>query len=394
MLSVLTAIVSEYTLFRTMQNGKISETYLIEAALEAIRRRLPKGWWLGHGRHRYDEWINRNHRADEIFEIMGPRGDSAVIYVEIKRSPIEARHVISQIRDYWNQQLVSDQENDSNTGNSIGVMAVAPYIGPSARDRLSEAGISFADLTGNVRFTVDRPAVFIEAQGADRNPYRENVPLRTLRGKISSRVVRGLLDYCPPFGVRELAKITKTSAASVSRVSELLEREAILYRETPRGRIISVDWERLLRRWADDYDFLNANDMMSFIEPRGMRLLFNKLRDADFDYAVTGSFAATRLAPVAEPRLAAIYAQNPVKAAARLGLRPADTGGNVLLGRPFDPVVFDHTELDEGITYVRVTQVAADLMSGPGRGPAEAESIIDWMRYEEDRWQLSLMKAM
>ena len=30
----------------------------------------------------------------------------------------------------------------------------------------------------------------------------------------------------------------------------------------------------------------------------------------------------------------------------RLGLRPADTGGNVLIGQPFDPVVFDRTEQD------------------------------------------------
>ena len=72
----------------------------------------------------------------------------------------------------------------------------------------------------------------------------------------------------------------------------------------------------------------------------------------------------------------------------QLGLRPADTGANVLIGKPFDPVVFERTESDDGITYARVTQVVADLMTGPGRGPAESESLIEWMRDNEPAWQL------
>ena len=42
----------------------------------------------------------------------------------------------------------------------------------------------------------------------------------------------------------------------------------------------------------------------------------------------------------------------------------------MLIGHPFAPVVFDRAEQDDDITYARVTQVAADLMTGPGRGPA------------------------
>ena len=78
----------------------------------------------------------------------------------------------------------------------------------------------------------------------------------------------------------------------------------------------------------------------------------------------------------------------------RLGLRPADTGGNVLIGQPFDPVVFDRTERDGGINYARMTQVAADLMTGPGRGPAEAEGLIEWMESNEDLWRLSPTPTM
>ena len=114
----------------------------------------------------------------------------------------------------------------------------------------------------------------------------------------------------------------------------------------------------------------------------------DKLRGVDFTYAVTGSFAAVRRAPVAEPRLATVFTPNARDAIKRLGLRPADSRANVLIGKPFDPVAFDRTEEDKGIIYAKVTQVAVDLLTGPGRGPAEAESLIDWMRSNEDAWRL------
>ena len=245
-----------------------------------------------------------------------------------------------------------------------------------------------------MRLVTDRPAVFIETQGATRNPWRENVPLRSLQGRRSARVVRAFLDYRPPFGTRELASLTGNAPASISRVSDLLERDGIIERASSRGAIISVDWQRLLRRWAVDYDFSTANRMISCLEPRGLSNLFGKLSDADFSYAVTGSFAANRYAPLVEPRLATIYIADPGDTMNRLGLRPADTGGNVLIGQPFDPVVFDRTERDAGVTYARVTQVAADLMTGPGRGPAEAEGLIEWMESNEHLWRLSSTPTM
>ena len=72
----------------------------------------------------------------------------------------------------------------------------------------------------------------------------------------------------------------------------------------------------------------------TWLEPRGVSALFARLRDTGIRYAVTGSFAAYRLAPVAEQRLAALYVDDLDDIAAQsLGLRPAETGGNVLLVR-------------------------------------------------------------
>ena len=384
----LTRTGAEFILFHVMWNSHLSATKLIDTAVEAIGTRLPPRWRL---RDRAQEAAVRSPQdatrmADAMRELRGPDGLASDIIVEVKAKPVEPRMV-----DRIASQLKAlSQSIYGQTGATPACLLVSPYLSPLARERLTEAGISYADATGNLRFIVDRPAVYIEIQGADRNPFRENRPLHSLKGGRAARVARGLLDYRPPFGTRELAVKTGNSAAMVSRVAGLLESDGIVTKESPRGRIVSVDWEVLARRWAMDYDFASSNALTTWLEPRGTRALFSRLRDTGIRYAVTGSFAGHRLAPIAEPRLAALYVDDPDTAARSLGLRPAETGGNVLLARPFDPVAFERTEYDDGITFARVTQILLDLMTGPGRGPAEAEALLAWMRDKEDIWKLPM----
>jgi len=90
--------------------------------------------------------------------------------------------------------------------------------------------------------------------------------------------------------------------------------------------------------------------------------------------------------PVPLPRLALAYVEEPRVAAEALELHVADRG-NVLLAAPFDPVVFDRTWSEEGVTCVALSQIAADLLTSPGRGPCEGAELIDWMRKNERRWR-------
>ena len=374
-----------------MLNGIYSETMLLGEIADELRRRLPPDWSLERlGQE--SPFGPSGSRVDAALALTDPRGESATIMVEAKGQPLEARAVSSLL--YQSQGLMDAGVEAPGSGGSRCFMVISPFLGPSAKERLADAGISYADATGNMRFVTNRPAVFIETEGAVRNPWRENVPLRSLQGRRSARVVRAFPDYQPPYGTRELAALSDNAPASISRVAELLERDAIIERSGPRGAIVFVNRKRLLRRWAVDYDFSTANRMIPCLEPRGLPRLLQKLQEAEFNYAVTGSFAANRYAPVAEPRLTTAYVADPVDAMDRLGLRPADTGANVLIGEPFDPVVFDRTEQDGGITYVRMTQVAADLMTGPGRGPAEAEGLIEWMEVNEEAWRLPSTPTM
>ena len=102
---------------------------------------------------------------------------------------------------------------------------------------------------------------------------------------------------------------------------------------------------------------------------------------------MTGAFAAQRFSPVAPTRLAAIYVNDVIGWSERLDLRPADSGANVWLLEPYDDVVFDRTASREGVVCVSPTQLAVDLLTGPGRDPSEGEELLAWMKGNESAWR-------
>ena len=104
-------------------------------------------------------------------------------------------------------------------------------------------------------------------------------------------------------------------------------------------------------------------------------------------YSITGSLAASRRSAAAPPRLAAVYAEKPEELAEALGVRPADAGANLLLLRPYDPVVFERTWSEEGLIFAGLSQVAADLLTSPGRGPSEGEELLRWMQENVHGWE-------
>ena len=102
---------------------------------------------------------------------------------------------------------------------------------------------------------------------------------------------------------------------------------------------------------------------------------------------MTGSLGSASVAPVASARLAVLFVDDMEDAAERLALRPSEVGANVILAEPFDPVVYDRYREQEQINYVAPSQNAADLLTSPGRGPNEAEELMDWMARNEGAWR-------
>lgn len=204
------------------------------------------------------------------------------------------------------------------------------------------------------------------------------MPGRTLRGAKAGRVVRALCEFSPPLPISDLAAKANVAISHASRLVEWLAREALLERK-PRGAVEVIDRPGLIRRWAQDYGVLTSNEASAYLDPRGLDNLAARLAQGAIHgrYAVTGSLAASRIAPVAPTRLAMLYVEDVASAATALNLRPAESGVNVMLLTPFDEVVFERTTTAGGLTLVAPGQVAVDLLTSPGRAPSEAEAVLE-----------------
>jgi hypothetical protein len=124
-----------------------------------------------------------------------------------------------------------------------------------------------------------------------------------------------------------------------------------------------------------------------YLAARGIPAVTERLKPLKARYAVTGSWAAAEVAPVAPPRLLTLYVDRPRDVEQALDLRPAEAGANVAVFTPFDDVVFERTSVKKGITIAALSQVTADLLTSPGRGPNEAEALMQWMQENEDAWR-------
>ncbi|MGH7919266.1 MAG: hypothetical protein ACREQM_04885 [Candidatus Dormibacteraceae bacterium] len=232
----------------------------------------------------------------------------------------------------------------------------------------------------------DRPGLFVAAKGARKDPWPSDDVLQSLRGRGAGRALRALVDFRPPFGVRDLAVRAGVPLGTLSRTLDLIDREGFVVRDA-RGAVLDMDWEGAIRRWALDYDYRRANRVAYYLDPRGLTILSGKLAAKSWTYAVTGAFAAQRFAPIAPARQATIYVENTIDAADRLKLRAADAGANVVLAEPFDRVVFERTNERDGIRAVAASQLAVDLLAGSGREPSEGEELLSWMRANEEEWR-------
>lgn len=359
-------IVPQNAMFHMMRNGAKHGTASARAAADAVRDRLPPGWSAELKPGSGDE--------DGLLTLRGADGRRAKLRVVSRKqvSPKDVPHLVSQAED------------------ASRLLLVAPFLSARARELLADANASYVDATGNLRLVVSDPAVFLEGRGADRDPDRKPRALRSLKGAAAGRVVRALCDFMPPYGVRTLAETSSTPLGTVSRVVSFLEAEALLTRDEKKV-ITFVDWAALISRWVRDYSVTDSNVVRSYLEPRGLAALGPKMAKLG-GYAVTGSLAGPGIAPA---RLAMLYVDDVERAAEALELVPTEAGANVWLLEPFDTVVFERTQslpfapAPEKLTatVAAPSQVVADLMTSPGRGPQEAEALIEKMKGIEDAWR-------
>lgn len=351
-----------------------TELELLERIVERMRDLLPQDWRL--------RWQREcaTPPVDMIFEISSPTGESATVAVEVNRS-VEPRDTAA-LMDRFRERMAAP-----GPASSAGLVA-ARYLNRRVRERLIEGGLNYADATGHLYLSLARPAVFLRDVGAPRDPWRPpGRPRDSFRGAIASRVVRALIDFRPPMTVPTLIKRSEVSSGAAYRVIDFLERQDLLKRE-PRRPITRVDWRLLLERWSEDYELDLEKATIPYLVPRGIPWLLESLGSVgDLRYVLTGSAAAAHFEEYAQTRLAMVYADDPEGLARALDLRRVEAGANVLLIRPADDVVYARTDTRGGVRVASPSQVAVDLLNGPGRAPAEARALLDWMERNERAWR-------
>ncbi|MBA3834101.1 MAG: hypothetical protein H0X34_19870 [Chthoniobacterales bacterium] len=319
------------------------------------------------------------YRPDARLRVTAPDGVVAMILVEAKTT-LNARDVPAVLTQL---QQATPIAAEAPFGPPL---VVSRYIAPRSRALLAEAGASYMDATGNLRFVLERPAIYLETAGASADPWRgPERETRTLRGKPAARVVRALVDFKPPLGVRELSKRSGASLGSTYRTIDFLDKEALISRAEG-GEVVAVKWPDLLLRWSEDYSFQGSNQVTAALEPRGPERVVEKLLGSEAEYAITGALSARRVTELAAPRLATIFTPNPDDLAESLGLHQGGAA-NVLLARPFDDVVFARVDEEAGARYAALSQTAVDLLTGSGRYPAEGKNLIAWMSANEADWR-------
>ena len=349
---------------------ELSAKAQIAMAANVLRERLPLDWQVNVA----IAPRLANARPDGIITVRSPDGSAADIVVEYKRrlDPANVDAALSQLARWPRAQP----------------MVMAPFLSQGARRVLRERGACWVDAAGNFRVVLDKPALFIELEGAAKNPFgRGGAPLKSLRGPGAAAAARAVCDYRPPYSLGQLGRQTGVASAGLFRVVDLLLRESLVEKASQRGPIVAVDWAGILTRWCEDYSLLGSNRVVSALEPRGTDVLLGKLRASDRDYALTASAVAARVAPVAPSRLIVIFTETPESMASDLSVTPTESGANVLLVEPFSPVIMQRMETRDGLRCAALSQVAADLLTSPGRGPAEGEALIGWMKENEDAWR-------
>jgi len=357
------------------------ENEYAQAAAAWLRERLPDSWDVGPT-SRAELQGSPDGGIDAAIDLRGPNGVFTTMVVEAKK--------VFGPRDV--DRLLGGVGRTLRTlAGYIPILVVAPWLSRRTQELLRDQGLNYLDLTGNAWVRLDNPTVYIQTEGAPKDPSPPERSKARVQGPKAGRLVRLLVDVAPPYGVRELAAAARLAPGYVSRLLDTLDDEAYIERGE-KARIISVDIGRLLRRWAESYDVFRANETTRFLAPGGAATVVPRLAALDRRVAVTGSFAAVRLAPVAGPALLSAYTDDVSAVAEELDLIPTDTGANVALLRPFDLVVWSRTSSDGGVTYVAPSQTAVDCLTGNGRMPAEGEALVEWIVANPAKWRLQTLR--
>lgn len=257
-------------------------------------------------------------------------------------------------------------------------VVTSSYLNGPTRTALRAAGVPYLDATGHAWIYSDRePHLLFVLKGATADPWRtRGRPGDTLAGEAAARLVRALADPAGPveWKATEVARVAGVSIGATYRVVGVLREQAAID-DVARGRFAIADPLAIIDLWTRDYGFMTTNDVVTFLAPRGLTSVFDRLASAPELATVTGSFAVPLDQRYVDPTALALYAPEPHALVETLGIRPTEGPANVLVAVPRYGVLTERARMVDGIHRVTRAQCYADLLTMPGRAPEEARDL-------------------
>lgn len=302
-----------------------------------------------------------------------PRGSVPGLLVDV-RTPSGRRHTLRvDVRAANAPSRIPHALGQMTSARGYPVLA-STFFSPRARELCRQAGVGYLDLAGNCRLQFDD---FYLQKTVDANPFRAPGRPASLFGPVSSRLLRALLEEpSRAWRVMELSAAARVSLGLASKVCRRLLDEA--YAEKTAGRLRLAQPGPLLDAWQAAYA-MSQNGMTAYysFEQTPERLAARvaaAARERRWRYALTSFAAAALVAPFVHGIGTVQWYSDeaPERWADALDLRPAASGPNAILLRPYDEGVFYRARTAQGSTVVGNIQLYLDLAGDPARGREQA----------------------
>lgn len=298
--------------------------------------------------------------------IVQGEGFKQIVCLEIKTlgTPKSTREAVNL--------LVRRIQNEPET---YGVF-VAPYISPRSAAICKESGIGYVDLSGNC-FIAFRQ-IFISREKM-KNQFPFKTGLSSIYSPKSERILRVLLVYpYQSWKTIDLAKEAQVSLGMITHVSKKLIEEEWL-KKTSQG-ISLLQPENLLADWTNNYA-IKRNILTNYYTLKPLQDIEIEIAETcsklNIPYALTGFSACNRLAPMVRGQRAMIYVSRDIASVAEnVGLKPVESGANIILIQPYDDGVFWNAESIGDLEISDPVQVYLDLKRYPGRGEEAADFLF------------------
>ena len=307
--------------------------------------------------------------------IVRGKGFKQIVYLEIKTlgTPKSTREAVNL--------LVRRIQNDPA---SYGIF-VAPYIAPRSAAICKESGIGYVDLSGNCSIAFQQIFINREKSG---NQFPFKTGLSSIYSPKSERILRVLLVYpYRTWKAIDLAEEAQVSLGMITQVSKKLIEEEWL-KKTSQG-ISLTQPEKLLVDWSNNYT-IKRNVQNNYYSMKPLQDLEIEIADTcrklNIPYALTGFSASNRLAPMVRGQRAMLYVSRDIDSVAeKVGLKPVESGANIILIQPYDDGVFWNAKSIGDLEISEPVQVYLDLKRYPGRGEEAADFLF--REVINPRWQ-------